>query len=313
MGIPIQTIKVKVKKNERPTMRAKEKDVSTQNNDTVLMTWFVDEAGDPTLFGKGGKIVAATEGCSRFFIAGKLECRDVQALTSDLDRLRNDLVSDPFFKDVPSLNPERKRTAVQFHAKDDPPEVRFLVYKLLAKHELRFVAVVRDKLRLLDYAQQRRRIDPAYRYDPTGHELYDELTRHLFSRMHGRNEHKIVFAQRGHKPRTKAFVDAIAHEHNTIDEALDVQRPKPTEVVCSVPQAHAGLQAVDYYLWALQRFYERSEVRYLNFLWPQILEVLDLDLPQGANPSKQQSTVFNKEHPLTLESRAGVGKVDREI
>lgn len=176
------------------------------------VTWFVDEAGDPTLFGKGGKVVAATEGCSRFFIAGKLECRDVDALTADLELLRKDLVADPFFKDVPSLDPARKRTAVHFHAKDDPPEVRFMVYKLLALHDLRFVAVVRDKLRLVDYALQRRRIDPAYRYDPTGHELYDELTRHLFSRLHGRSDHKIVFAQRGHKPRTKAFVDAIAHE-----------------------------------------------------------------------------------------------------
>jgi hypothetical protein len=27
--------------------------------------------------------------------------------------------------------------------------------------------------------------------------------------MHGLNHHKIVFAQPGHKPRTKAFVDAI--------------------------------------------------------------------------------------------------------
>ena len=296
-------------------MRPEQKDMTTQDKHTAHVTWFVDEAGDPTLFGKGGKVVAATDGCSRFFIAGKLECRDVQALTSDLDRLRSDLLSDPFFKDVPSLDPARKRTAVHFHAKDDPPEVRFLVYKLLAKHDLRFVAVVRDKLRLLDYAQQRRRIDPAYRYDPDGHELYDELTRHLFSRMHGLNHHKIVFAQRGQKPRTKAFVDAIEHEHEhgTIPEESGLARPKPTEVLCSFPKDHAGLQAVDYYLWALQRFYERSEVRYLNFVWPQILEVLDLDLPQGASQFKQQSTVFNQEHPLTLESRAGVGKMDREI
>lgn len=296
-------------------MRPEQKDMTTQDKHTAHVTWFVDEAGDPTLFGKGGKVVAATDGCSRFFIAGKLECRDVQALTSDLDRLRSDLLSDPFFKDVPSLDPARKRTAVHFHAKDDPPEVRFLVYKLLAKHDLRFVAVVRDKLRLLDYAQQRRRIDPAYRYDPDGHELYDELTRHLFSRMHGLNHHKIVFAKRGHKPRTKAFVDAIEHEHEhgTIPEESGLARPKPTEVLCSFPKDHAGLQAVDYYLWALQRFYERSEVRYLNFVWPQILEVLDLDLPQGASQFKQQSTVFNQEHPLTLESRAGVGKKDREI
>ena len=32
------------------------------NEDFGTVTWFVDEAGDPTLFGKGGKVVAATEG-----------------------------------------------------------------------------------------------------------------------------------------------------------------------------------------------------------------------------------------------------------
>ena len=78
---------------------------------------------------------------------------------------------------------------------------------------------------------------------------------------------------------------------------------------------HAGLQAVDYYLWALQRFYERGEARYLNFVWPQTLEVLDLDVEPTRKGKKSawQSGIFNKEHPLTLESRAGVGKMDREI
>lgn len=289
--------------------------VNSQPEDSGNVTWFVDEAGDPTLFGKGGKVVAATEGCSRFFIVGKLECRDADALTADLERLRKDVVSDPFFKDVPSLDPARKRTAVHFHAKDDPPEVRFMVYKLLALHDLRFVAGVRDKLRLVDYALQRHRIDPAYRYDPAGHELYDELTWHLFSRLHGWSDHKIVFAQRGHKPRTKAFVDAIAHEGDGFARDFGLSKPKPTEVLCSVPKDHAGLQAVDYYLWALQRFYERGEARYLNFEWPQTLEVLDLDAPPPRKGKKatNQSGIFNKEHPLTLESRAGVGKMDREI
>ena len=68
------------------------------NDDFGLVTWFVDEAGDPALFGKGGKVIAAAEGCSRYFIAGKLECRDVDALTADLERLRKDLVADPFFQ-----------------------------------------------------------------------------------------------------------------------------------------------------------------------------------------------------------------------
>lgn len=285
------------------------------NGSDAITTWFVDEAGDPALFAKGGKVVAARDGCSRFFIEGKLECRDVDALADDLNRLRAELLTDPYFKSVPSLDPARRRTAVNFHAKDDPAEVRFLVFKLLARHELRFVAVVRDKLKLLDYATQRRRIEPTYRYNPNGHELYDELTRRLFSRLHGYGEHRVVFAQRGHKPRTRAFMEAIEHEDNELEASMGLIRPKPTEVVCGFPKDHAGLQAVDYYLWALQRFYERGEARYLEYIWPQTLEIIDLD----ALPKKKRGrpagefTVFNKEHPLTLESRAGVGNEDREI
>jgi hypothetical protein len=110
-------------------------------------------------------------------------------------------------------------------------------------------------------------------------------------------------------------VDAIAHEGDGFRRDLDLSKPKPTEVLCSVPKNHAGLQAVDYYLWALQRFYERGEVRYLNFVWPQMLEVLDLDVepPRKGKKSDWNKGIFNKEHPLTLESRAGVGTMDREI
>ncbi|TSA06670.1 MAG: hypothetical protein D4R79_18960, partial [Comamonadaceae bacterium] len=74
--------------------------VFSQPEDAAAVTWFVDEAGDPTLFGKGGKVVAATEGCSRCFIAGKLACRDVDALYADLERLRKDVVGDHLFKDA---------------------------------------------------------------------------------------------------------------------------------------------------------------------------------------------------------------------
>ena len=231
----------------------------------TMTHYFVEEAGDPTLFSRRGKAVVATEGCSRFFIEGKLECRDVDALAADLADLRAEVLADQYFKGVPSLDPARTRTAVQFHAKDDPAEIRFLVFRLLAKHDLRFVAVVRDKLKLLDYATQRRRIDPSYRYNPNGNELYYELTRRLFSRLRGYSEYRVVFAQRGHKPRTKAFMEAIAYEGGLVEAALGLRRPNASEVVCGFPKDHAGLQAVDYYLWALQRFYERGETRYLGF------------------------------------------------
>ncbi len=63
-----------------------------------VTTRFVDEAGDTSLFAKGGAPIAGTTGCSRFFVIGKLECRDVAALASDLDQLRMEVTTDPYFK-----------------------------------------------------------------------------------------------------------------------------------------------------------------------------------------------------------------------
>jgi hypothetical protein len=79
----------------------------------------VDEAGDPTLFHASGKSIVGTPGCSRFFIIGKLEVDDPAALAKDLTDLRQDLLADLYFAGVESFRPERQKTALLFHAKDD--------------------------------------------------------------------------------------------------------------------------------------------------------------------------------------------------
>ena len=38
-----------------------------------------------------------------------------------------------------------------------------------------------------------------------------------------------------------------------------------------------GLQAVDYFLWALQRCYERGEGRYLDYIWERVHLVHDIE------------------------------------
>ena len=38
--------------------------------------FFVDEAGDPTLFDAKGRILVGQEGCSKTFIPGKLDVED---------------------------------------------------------------------------------------------------------------------------------------------------------------------------------------------------------------------------------------------
>jgi len=111
---------------------------------------FVDEAGDPTLFHRSGKPIVDTPGCSRFFIIGKLEVEEPVSLAKALTDLRQELLADPYFAGVESFRPEREKTALLFHAKDDLPEVRYRVFNLLrsAGKTLRFHAVICDKLAL---------------------------------------------------------------------------------------------------------------------------------------------------------------------
>ena len=75
---------------------------------------FVDEAGDTTLFGRHGKVLIGEDGASRFFIVGRLEVDDTQALMDDLKRLRAELLADPLLQGAPSMKPEREKTALFF-------------------------------------------------------------------------------------------------------------------------------------------------------------------------------------------------------
>ena len=87
----------------------------------LIHYYFVDEAGDLTLFGRRGKVLVGTPGCSRFFMLGVAQLPDPAAVERALNALRTGLLADPYFKGVPSMRPERRRTAMFFHAKNDLP------------------------------------------------------------------------------------------------------------------------------------------------------------------------------------------------
>jgi hypothetical protein len=88
--------------------------------------YFVDEAGDATLFDRKGRIIIGSEGCSRFFILGLLDVPNYKALALDLDDLRKRLISDPYFSGVPSMQEPARKTAQSFHAKKEHRFLRLL-------------------------------------------------------------------------------------------------------------------------------------------------------------------------------------------
>lgn len=238
--------------------------------------YFVDEAGDATLFSGRGRVLVGSAGCSRFFMVGLLDVAEPERLATALNSLRATLLADPYFRGVPSMQPAAGKTARFFHAAEDVPEVRREVFRVLAAHRLRFSAVVKNKARVLEYVRSRNALAGDYRYRPD--ELYDLMLRRLFKqRLHRHTCYRVCFARRGHSDRTAAFRTAIETARQRFAQDYGIDNLAAVEVIPANPWQAAGLQAVDYFLWALQRTYERREERYLHLLWPQFSLVIDID------------------------------------
>ena len=259
--------------------------------------YFVDEAGDGTLFDSKGRVIIGQQGCSRFFMLGLVDIPDSirETLHRELDELRTGLVSDPYFKNVPSMEPRAKKTALAFHAKDDLPEVRREVFALLLRHNLRFFAVVRNKRKLLEYVMQRNEGESDYRYHPN--ELYDSLVRRLFKTLlHKDDEYRITFAKRGAADRTAALREALEAARHRFTAQWNIVSRARIEALPRTPPESPGLQVADYFLWALQRLYERREDRYVQYLWKAFRLVHDVDDTRTA----RYGVFYTQKKPLSL-------------
>jgi hypothetical protein len=96
-------------------------------------------------------------------------------------------------------------------------------------------------------------------------------------RLHKDAGYTIHFARRGNADRTEALQKALAGARASFRERWGIASTAPIEILASRPEEVVCLQAVDYYLWALQRFYERREDRFLNLVWPQTRLIVDVD------------------------------------
>lgn len=105
--------------------------------------YFVDESGDGVIFDSRGRVLIGTGNVQDHFILGMVEFADFAAVGKELHELRAALLADPYFKGVPSMQLDGGKTALFYHAKDDLPEVRREVFKVLLRHEFNFYGIVR--------------------------------------------------------------------------------------------------------------------------------------------------------------------------
>lgn len=265
----------------------------------VIRHYFVDEAGNPVLFNRRKQLVVVKDGCSTYFIVGKVDVQQPTKVSAELNSLRLKLLADPYFKGVPSMQPGQKKTALAFHAKDDLPEVRREVFHWLAAQQVGFYAVIRDKRVIAQKVLEQNRRKPTYRYHPN--QLYDRCVSQLFrDRLHKHDGYKIHFARRGASDRNEALRNAIEAARTSFYKKWGIAGTAPIEILASDMRAVICLQVVDYFLWALQRFYERREDRFFSLLAPNVALIHDVDDTRAS----AAGAYYTQRNPLTLESCA---------
>ena len=260
--------------------------------------YFVDEAGDPAFFAKGKKIIVGTEGCSKTFSVGFLRTYDPQHIRDKLSEVRLEISNDRYLKDIPSIT----KTLRAFHAKDDSPEVRKLVYAALDKLEFGVQIVVGRKHVALFTSKHKSSQDL----------FYDDLVSHLFSRqLHLSTENTIIFARRGDKARQHALRAAVESGTEKFRQKYRNAASTKVHIETSQPSEEAVLQAADYVLWSVQRAFERGEMRYFEYMREKIELVWDVydfrKLKAIKNGNAKGSVVYDrKNNPFDIKKASSL-------
>ena len=226
--------------------------------------YFVDECGSPHFYEKRTKrLIVGEEGCSLTFGVGFLRTYDPQQIRAKLAEVRMAVAQDRYLKDIPST----KKSAVAFHAKDDCPEVRKMVFEALEKMDFGAQVVVARKTESIF----------VNKHGGSQDRFYDAMVKHLFGRqLHLSIHNHITFARRGNKARQHALrtaVDAAACEFKSRHK---LERTTELHIETSQPVQESVLQATDYVVWAVQRAFEKGEMRYFEYLREKIELVWDI-------------------------------------
>jgi hypothetical protein len=107
--------------------------------------------------------------------------------------------------------------------------------------------------------------------------FYDDLVSYLFSRqLHLATENTIIFARRGDKARQRALRTAVENGTEKFRAKYKISTVTKVHIDTSQAVQEPVLQATDYVLWAVQRAFEKGEMRYFEFMRGKIELIWDV-------------------------------------
>lgn len=237
-------------------------DEQLQESKEQTSYFFVDESGDTTFFDKHGNFIVGQEGCSKILLLGFVKTKKPEDIRTALKELRTSLINDPYLEETPSM----KKTAIAFHAKDDCPEVRQALYKLLPELDFTSQIVVARKTK-----------NVIEKFQGNANRLYDYLITQLFRNvLHKASLNKIYFATRGNRKRQEPLNAAILNAIGLFENQWKTKVNAVHEIYPQSPSGEPCLQVIDYINWAIYRAYTKGEMRYFNAINDKVRLLVDL-------------------------------------
>ncbi len=254
---------------------------------------FLDEAGDTTFYGQGKTPILGQTGVSNAFILGMVKFKSaLQPVRERVLELQERVAHDRYFQEIPSIQKKKSASGFFFHAKDDIPEVRKIFYEFIRSLNCSFEAVVGRKI-LNIFLNKHNGKDVEFYADLLSHLLKNKLT--AGPRL------VLNIAQRGQS--TKNAILQMAFDKALVRFRKKHPEDGPIADVTFNVQNHTTeplLNIADYFCWAVQRVFERGEMRYYNYLSEQISLVIDL---YDSSKWEGSKNYYTRNNPLTPENK----------
>lgn len=251
--------------------------------------FFVDESGDPYFYDRYGRSVLETGGCSNILILGFIRTDNPVEIRRQLQSLRTEISNDEYLAKIPSM----KETLKTFHAKDDCPEVREKVFKLIKTLDFKCQMILARKIENI--------FVKSHKKNPNS--FYDYLITLLFqNQLHEVKTNTIFFATKSNKARRIPLEKAINESIKAFEARCKIKVDTQIQIQPQTPFGEPCIQVIDYMNWALYRAYTKEESRYLEFVQDKISLITDIyDFAKYPKNYYSRKNVFSldKITPLT--------------
>lgn len=225
--------------------------------------YFLDEAGDPTFYGKGKRIIIGQQGVSTHFILGMVSFGEaLEEIRAQVLSLQQLITGHVYFGGITSIQQKKSRTGYFFHTTDDIPEVRKLFYDFIRSIDCCCELVVVKKVPEQFAAAHQHKSDVLYA-DMLSCLLQDKLT----------TSNRVIMniakrrASTRHENLNLSLKKAIIRHQQQHPEYV------PTNNIMFNVQDQLTeplLNVADYLCWSVQRAFERGETRFFEYMKDKI-------------------------------------------